>query len=335
MLEQLDVRPGHRVLEIGAGTGYNAALLSWLVGPAGSVTTIEYDDAVASAAGTALSGLGEAVTVVHGDGMLGAPGRPSFDRIVVTAGAWDIPSAWREQLAEDGRLVVPLRILGLTRTVVFERVGAVLRSRSVVEDGFMPMRGVGAVREQNIPVGAGPDLVVRLDDDRHVDASALRDALDHPVTVRWTGVAVPWGWTEHLDFWLATLDGFCRILISRAAVDDGRLMSPKGPWGSMGVVEDDSLAYLTTRPSPNGDAAMPTDEIGVCGYGPRSADLTARLTERVRDWSRDGGQRIQICVEAHLAGAGGPKASGVLLAVDKRESRILVRVAEQKAPAAP
>ncbi|MBL7491906.1 hypothetical protein I6A60_20250 [Frankia sp. AgB1.9] len=109
MLAQLDALPGHRVLEIGAGTGYNAALLAYLVGPAGSVTTIEYD---ADAARTALSGLGEAVTVVQGDGMLGGPEGPVFDRIVVTAGAWDIPKAWWAQRAEDGRLVVPLRLLG-------------------------------------------------------------------------------------------------------------------------------------------------------------------------------------------------------------------------------
>ncbi|MFD9965051.1 methyltransferase, FxLD system [Amycolatopsis sp. NPDC058986] len=334
MLEQLDVRPGHRVLEIGAGTGYNAALLSQLVGPTGSVTTIEYDEAVASAAAAALSGLGKAVTVIHGDGMLGAPGQPTFDRIVVTAGAWDIPRAWWNQLAEDGLLVVPLRILGLTRTVVFERAGADLRSRSVMEDGFMPMRGIGAIREQNIPIGTGPDLVIRLDDDHQMDATALQGALDHPGEVCWTGVAVPWGWTEHLDFWLATVDGFCRILVSRAAVDDGRLMEPKGPWGSMGVAEGASLAYLTTRSSPHGDAETPSQEIGVCGYGPRSADLATRLAERVRDWDRDGGQRVQVRIDAQLAGTVREELPGVLLAVDKRDSRILVRVTEQDVAAA-
>ncbi|WP_250281580.1 hypothetical protein [Frankia sp. CiP1_Cm_nod2] len=229
--------------------------------------------------------------------------------------------------------MVPLRMLGLTRTIIFERAGAVLRSRSVVEDGFMPMRGVGAVREQNIPVGAGPDLTIRLDDDRPGDASVLRGALDHPVAVCWTGVEVPWGWTEHLDFWLATLEGFCRLLVSRAAVDAGRLMAPKGPWGSMGVVEGGTLAYLTTRPSPDGDAEMPSYEIGACGYGPQGADLAARLAGRVRDWDRDGGQGVQLWIEAYPADAVRPEASGVLLAVDKRDSRVLVRVAEQ-APAA-
>ncbi|ORT53045.1 methyltransferase, FxLD system [Frankia sp. KB5] len=332
MLEKLDVRPGHRVLEIGAGTGYNAALLAHLVGPTGSVTTIEYDEAVASAARSALHGLGAAVTVVHGDGMAGAPGRPVFDRIVVTAGAWDVPRAWWEQLAEDGRLVVPMRILGLTRTVAFERDGAVLRSRSVLEDGFMPMRGIGAVREQNIAVGAGPDLVVRLDDDRPVDAAALHGALNHPVAVSWTGVAVPWGWAEHLDFWLATLAGFCRLLVSRGAVEAGRLMAPKGPWGSMGVVEGGTLAYLTTRPAPGSDVKMPNLEIGACGYGPQGADLAARLAERIGDWDRDGGQGVRLWIEAHLAGTERPEAPGLLLAVDKRDSRVLVRLAE-RAPA--
>ena len=147
MLEQLDVRSGHRVLEIDTGTGYNAVLLSWLVGAAGSVTTIEYDEAVAAVAGTILRGVDEAITVVPGDGMLGAPGQPMFDRIMVTAGAWDIPTAWREQLAEDGLLVVPLRILGLTRTVVFERAGTVLCSLSLVAYRSRTLRGAGAGRE--------------------------------------------------------------------------------------------------------------------------------------------------------------------------------------------
>jgi protein-L-isoaspartate(D-aspartate) O-methyltransferase len=333
MLQQLDVHPGHRVLEIGAGTGYNAALLAYLVGPSGSVTTIEYDEVVASAARAALSDLGDVVTVVHGDGMLGDPGGQVFDRIVVTAGAWDIPAAWWEQLAEDGLLVVPLRILGLTRTVVFERAGQILRSRSVVEDGFIPMRGLGAVREQNIPIGARPDLVVRLDDDRPVDAVALRGALGHAVAVDWTGVAVPWGWTEHLDFWLATMDGFCRILISRDAVTDGHLATPKGPWGSMGVVAGETLAYLTTRPIPPGDAHMPSYEIGACGYGPDGAEVAARLAARVRDWEHDGGQRVRLWIEAHPAGIGLPEAADVLLTVEKQHTRMLVRVAERE-PAA-
>ncbi len=162
-------------------------------------------------------------------------------------------------------------------------------------------------------------------------AAALGRSLDHPAAVRWTGVAVPWGWTEHLDFWLAGLDGFCRVLISRTAVDQGRLVDPKGPWGSMGVVEGGTLAYLTMRPLSTGNAEMPSYEVGACGYGPDGAELAARLAGRVRDWERDGGQRVRLRIEAHPAGGRLPDASDVLLAVDKRYSRVLVRVAEREA----
>ncbi|WP_239339406.1 hypothetical protein [Frankia sp. CiP3] len=109
-------------------------------------------------------------------------------------------------------------------------------------------------------------------------------------------------------------------------------MVPKGPWGSMGVVEGGTLAYLTTRQGPDGDAEMPSYEIGACGYGPRGVEPAARLDERVRDWDRDGGQGVQLWIEAYPADTGGPEVSGVLLEVDKRDSQVLVRVAEQ-APA--
>ncbi|MGH3854548.1 MAG: methyltransferase domain-containing protein [Pseudonocardiaceae bacterium] len=120
MLEALDVAPGHRVLEIGAATGINAALLAELVGPAGEVVTIELDDDLAAGARAGLAAAGyPQVEVICGDGALGHPARAPYDRIIVTAGAWDIASAWWQQLALGGRLVVPLRLhgSGLTRAI--------------------------------------------------------------------------------------------------------------------------------------------------------------------------------------------------------------------------
>lgn len=87
MLELLDVQPGHRVLEIGAATGINAALLAELAGPTGEVVTIELDDDLATGArdGLAVAGYHK-VEVICGDGALGHPSSAPYDGIIVTAG---------------------------------------------------------------------------------------------------------------------------------------------------------------------------------------------------------------------------------------------------------
>jgi protein-L-isoaspartate(D-aspartate) O-methyltransferase len=156
MLQQLEVCPGHRVLEIGAGTGYNAALLARLAGPEGEVTTVDIDPDVAEGARRNLTAAGYGrVRVIGSDGADGYPTAAPFDRIIVTAGAWDIPPAWLEQLAQAGRIVVPLRIRGLTRSVALERHGLCWRSVSVENDGFIPLRGAGHQAGAQHPAGRG------------------------------------------------------------------------------------------------------------------------------------------------------------------------------------
>lgn len=108
MLEALDLRPGHRVLEIGTGTGYNAALLCHRVGAA-NVTSIELDARLADAARRALTGIGLSPTVHTGDGAAGLALAAPFDRIIVTAATDHIPPAWISQLAPGGVIVVDLR----------------------------------------------------------------------------------------------------------------------------------------------------------------------------------------------------------------------------------
>src|SRR5262249_39931318 len=129
MLEQLGVAPGHRVLEVGAGTGYNAALLDEIVGPGGEVTTVDIDDDVAEGARAHLAGAGRPrVRVVCADGAYGHPPRAPYDRIIVTVGAWEVAPAWARQLAADGRLVVPLSVRGTQLSVAFTPDAAGLRS---------------------------------------------------------------------------------------------------------------------------------------------------------------------------------------------------------------
>ncbi|MEU7043940.1 methyltransferase domain-containing protein [Streptomyces varsoviensis] len=106
MLRDLDVRPGQRVLEVGTGTGWNAALLAHRVGAA-NVVTVEVDGAVAARGRAALERFGAPVEVVHGDGALGRPERAPFDRVIVTCGVRDVPGAWVRQTRPGGVVLVP------------------------------------------------------------------------------------------------------------------------------------------------------------------------------------------------------------------------------------
>ncbi len=108
MLEALDVSPGQRVLEIGTGTGWNAALLSYRLG-ADNVTSVEVDPVLADQAREVLTRAGHPVTVITGDGALGyQPGAP-YDRVLATAGVaiGHVPYAWVEQTTPGGRIVTP------------------------------------------------------------------------------------------------------------------------------------------------------------------------------------------------------------------------------------
>ncbi|HYU74612.1 MAG TPA: rRNA adenine N-6-methyltransferase family protein, partial [Ktedonobacteraceae bacterium] len=110
MLEALDVHPGQRVLEIGTGSGYNAALLATLTDTPEQVVTIERDAVLAAQARHTLEQvIGPGVTVVVGDGVVGWPSGAPYDRIIATASAATLPIAWVEQLDIGGRLVMDLQ----------------------------------------------------------------------------------------------------------------------------------------------------------------------------------------------------------------------------------
>jgi protein-L-isoaspartate O-methyltransferase len=105
MLKDLGVTAGHRVLEIGTGTGYNAAILSERLGAA-SLTSIDVDAALVAEARTRLSALGYHPLLVAADGREGYPGNAPYDRIVATCSLPRVPAAWIEQLSPGGKLIV-------------------------------------------------------------------------------------------------------------------------------------------------------------------------------------------------------------------------------------
>jgi protein-L-isoaspartate O-methyltransferase len=108
MLDALDVHPGHSVLEIGTGTGWNAALLCQRVGPQGQVVSIEVDPVIAHGARAALATAGYSPLVITGDGAEGYPDQAPYDRVIATAAVREtIPKTWLEQTRPGGLIVTP------------------------------------------------------------------------------------------------------------------------------------------------------------------------------------------------------------------------------------
>ena len=160
MTQLLDVHHHHRVLEIGTGTGYQAAVLAQL---AREVFTIERIRTLSEAASQRLSALGIANVHFHvGDGSMGWPGAcvaqdgrfpanappaVEFDRIVVTAGAPEIPPPLLAQLADGGILVAPRGDSSSQRIVVITRAGATFSEKRELLCRFVPLIGAHGWRE--------------------------------------------------------------------------------------------------------------------------------------------------------------------------------------------
>ncbi|GAA3175758.1 MULTISPECIES: methyltransferase domain-containing protein [Streptomyces] len=107
MLEALDVTDGCRVLEVGTGSGYNAALLAHRLGDA-AVTTVDLEEEITAAARERLAAAGYRPTVVTGDGALGCPSRAPFDRILATCSLGAVPTAWPRQCTAGAVILAPL-----------------------------------------------------------------------------------------------------------------------------------------------------------------------------------------------------------------------------------
>jgi protein-L-isoaspartate(D-aspartate) O-methyltransferase len=159
MLEDLQLAAGLRTLEVGAGTGYNAALMAHVVGT-GLVTSVDVDRNVLSEAWDHLRGFAErGVDLKHADGRAGYPDKAPFDRIIVTAATPDLEPAWLEQLSAHGRLLAPLTLApGLASVVCGTVSEGVFQGRLTRAAYFMPLRAEGetdTAAETDVPSTAG------------------------------------------------------------------------------------------------------------------------------------------------------------------------------------
>ena len=143
MVEQLDLVPGLKVLEIGAGSGYHAAVCAEIVAPDGHVYTIERISSLATFAEGNLkrTGYGDLVTVIFGDGTKGLPEHAPYDRIFVAAAAPDVPSPLAEQLSDGGKMLVPIGGRYYQDLVRVVRKGKNLKQENLGGCVFVPLIG--------------------------------------------------------------------------------------------------------------------------------------------------------------------------------------------------
>ncbi|GAB1819477.1 methyltransferase, FxLD system [Herbidospora sp. RD11066] len=307
---------GRHVLEIGSG-GYNASLLRELVGPTGSVTTVDIDSEVTDRATACLRAAGyDDVRVVCADAEQPVePGR-RYDLIMVTVGAWDIPPAWLHQLTENGLLVVPLRTFGMTRSWALRRSGDRLVSNGNRLCGFVSMQGAGAHEVRHVDIADGVHL--RLDEGQQIDPDVVAGLLTLPREEAWAGLALPpQTILSDMDMWLATrLVDDVHEFVMLSADPEAVVVRPSWRFGTPAVLRSGAFAYRSALRWSDG-----LFDLGVYAHGTAAAETATLMVEHVRAWVDAGGPSPTL----HVLPANTPDGDmpeGAVL--DKRHSRLVL-----------
>lgn len=300
MLEQLRVRRGHHVLEIGAGTGYNAALLADIVGQQGRVTTVDLDPDTVQRASAALAATGYAgVHVAECDGVAGYPAHAPYDRIIATVGLGDIPTAWRDQLKPGGYLVLPLAIRGVMKSIAFRRDGqGYLSSTSLEPAQFMPFRGVSPLVSRQVRVGTELGLFAWFPSERGTpDTAGLFRALQRPPIDMATGIHLTRAQTRNgLNAWIRAHEAASIVVQAEGAlVDDGIVPAFGNPWGSfatrerltIGLFDADDVALLGWRLEAHYATQNGAEELVIRAFG-EHGPLSDRLVACIKGWLSAG-----------------------------------------------
>ncbi|MFD6142070.1 protein-L-isoaspartate O-methyltransferase [Promicromonospora sp. NPDC060271] len=275
MLEDLDVRPGHRVLEIGTGSGYTTGLLANLAGPDGLVRSVEVLADLIPRAQARLQTAGvTTATVTNGDGYAGDPAGAPYDRVVAWATPHVIPSTWIDQIAQDAVIVAPVKVARLARahaivtvTVAGGRPSAVsARPGGYIEMHPEPVTVFGLplryVDASHVPDGAEPWWF---------SSPALREVPGAPSQILdrlrsdHLASATPLTTAEDLDDFTAWLYATAPAELATAGLSDR--------FSGIGAATEHGAAFLTE------------DELVAVG----SPDVVRTLTLWIERW-RDAGQ---------------------------------------------
>ena len=303
MLEMLALQPEQRILEIGAGTGYNAALLAYIVGKAGSVVTIDIDEDIVAAAHEHLHTAGfTQVQTICGDGGFGYPDAAPYDRVIVTASTSDILAAWREQLKPGGRLVLPFSITNLTTQhwlfsnqtlLAFEHVGDHLLCTDTYMGGFLPLRGAFAQQsEHQIPLASDGSLTMTTFST--VDANSVSSLLKGPYQDDVQNIHVTHLELLGLRLWLAWRDtSYCELYGPGDAIRHDRIptlvQTPGLTIRTMGLYEEKTASLLVHLPNHDSlkEEGNQTFALTIRTFGAEQA-LAQRLVEHIALWERAG-----------------------------------------------
>jgi protein-L-isoaspartate(D-aspartate) O-methyltransferase len=271
MLEMLRPEPGARVLEIGSGSGYNAAILGRLVGPAGRVETVEVVRGAADDAEGCLGAHGLRNVSVHcADGTAGWPREAPYDGVIVTGAARDLHPAWFDQLAEEGRLVAVLSTTLGQRLVGFTRRGGSLVGEVGLRVSFVPIVG-GA--------SGYPGMTAMSERLRH-GWRGLRP----PELSRFAlGAEVARGVVWHQEDLLTLMD----YSLGRRMVGED-----EGPWASVFLCGDEAALSVARLVRGEGTATVHGDhrtahEIGTLAR--HFSDLGCPVSEQLALWARPAG----------------------------------------------
>ncbi len=330
MLEQLGLEPGHRVLEIGTGSGYNAAVMSVVVGRRGKVVSVDIDAELVDRARASLDAAGyDAVVVRCADGGYGDPAAAPFDRVIVTAGAWDIAPAWLEQLAPGGRLVLPLSVRGIQLSVSLERSGERWLATSACRCGFVRMLGAFAGPEAMLRIGAEQPLYAQPADGRPVDVAALRAALAGPSAEIAVGLpSADSGTIGDLDLWLTLTEGGLDRVTLFAAPGGGMSAGFASllPFGGLmsKPTDPDRLGVAVLLPGELAGREPDEPKVVVRGYGPGGPALAAHLADQAAVWTDLGRPgTMDLCLSVRPPGSAIRPAPGQSV-FDRPNARIEV-----------